>query len=117
MDDPVLQPDLNALLTERLRLVALGMGGFFIILTSTHLLLQPKNIALPLVAASALCALVASGVYLYLTQRPLQPRYAHPIAGWMAGMALLNFLLQLYLTRSPTQTVNLLLLIAGFGLI
>ena len=117
MDETNFQPTMNTILADRLRLVALGVGAFFTILTSTHFLLQPEMIAPRLTAASALTALVAFGIYFYFYRRAIPPRFAHPIAALIAGVALVNFLVQLYLTNSPTQTANLLLLSVSLGFI
>lgn len=117
MDEARSQTDLNALLARRLPSVALATGGVFTILTSAHLLLNPGKIIPLLAAASALTALCTAGSYFYFTRRAVQPDKAHPIAALIAGLVLLNFLLQLYLTGSPAQSGNLLLLMVALGFI
>lgn len=117
MDEANLQNDLNVILADRLRPVVLGVGMFFTILTSSQLLLQAETIVPLLTTASTLTALVALSIYFIFTQRAIQPHYAHLLAALVAGLALLTFLLQIYLTGSPDHTANLLLFIVGLSFI
>jgi signal transduction histidine kinase len=115
MDAPNYQPELNALLASRLRPVMLGIGAFFAVLAGTHLLFQAGPFAPVLAAVAALTALALALAYFYSARHPVQLPQAHLAAGVILGLALGNFLLQLYLTGSPVQTVYLLLWIVGAG--
>jgi PAS domain S-box-containing protein len=110
-----LRAALDAVVRESLRPVALGLGVLYLVFAVSHALLLPKSVATPMAVLAAGTAVALLGLHYALSRRAIPLRWAHPVGAFVAGLALLNSLLHIYLTAEPRQTTNLMLLVVGAG--
>lgn len=111
-----LQDALNAEFRDSLRSIALGVGILYVVLAIAHVILQPSSVARPMTAVAGGTAVILFVLYYALGQRQLPRRWAHPVGAFIAGLALFNSLLHIYLSADPQQTTNLLFVLIGVGL-
>lgn len=107
--------NLNLLVRDNLPTAALILGVYYALLMISHLVVLPPAIAGTMAATAGVTALTLLGLWRWLKvwQPPLS--LAHPLAASMAGLALVNSLLHMYLTGEPQQTTNLMLIVIGAG--
>ncbi len=87
----------------------LGIGSLFYAVLALSRLLQPHSTGRPLtILASCIAALLVTFWFL-LRRGQLRPRWSHPVLAGLAGIVLLDMLLNLHLSADPHQSVYLLL--------
>lgn len=100
-----------------LHYASLGMGLLYLLLAVSHPFLFPNTIA-PFLSAVALgTAVILLGIHLVIRRRLLRTSLANPIAAFVIGLAQMNTLLQIYLTREPHQSTYVLFVILGVSLL
>ena len=107
----------DAVAFESLPGVTLGLGLLYTIFAIAHPIALSADIARPMAALAAVTAAIFFGLRAGLSRFEMPKHWAHPVGGLIAGLVLLNSLAHLYLERNPHQSTNLLLLIAGVGLL
>lgn len=87
----------------------------FAVFAVWHALEFPWAIASVMVPLAAGTAASSAAIYLVLRRRPLPAGWAHPVAAFLAVLALVNCVVQLDLTGGDLLTVNVLMLVIGVG--
>lgn len=108
---------LDTSLRDSLPQIALVFGLVFAFFALSHFLVQIGTTRWVMTTVAVVTAALSFGAYAWLRRRILPPRWAHPVAAILAGVLLLNALVQLYLSDDPLQTTNILLFVIGAGLI
>jgi signal transduction histidine kinase len=108
---------LDATVRDSLRPVAVGLGVLFAVLAVSHALVLPRAVAPVMVSLAAGTAAVLLGLSVLLNRWTVPLRRVNPLGAAIAGLALLNSLVHLYLVSEPKQTTNLLLLVVGAGFV
>lgn len=106
---------LDAVFTSSIPPVALGLGLFYLLLATGHLLVLSPPLQTPMAISAAISAVLLLVLRLALGRYPLPPGYANFLAVAIAGIILGNSLLHLYLSLEPRQTTNILLFLVGAG--
>lgn len=110
-----LRAALDATVRDVLRPILVGLGSLLLLLAISHALVLPRTIAPVMVSLAAVSGAALLGSSAALGRWPVPSRWAHPVAGAVAALCLLNSLVHIYLVAAPQQTTNLLLLIIGAG--
>ncbi len=116
VSDSALRAALDAVVHDSLQPWAVGLGLLYLILALSYPFAFPPGIAVPLTLAAGVTATVLLGVSLLLRRWSPPVQWAHPLAVNIAGLALGNVLLHLFLVLDPMQTASLILLVIGAGL-
>ncbi|MBS1808149.1 MAG: PAS domain S-box protein [Acidobacteria bacterium] len=110
-----LQSALSAVVYESLLPVALGLGILNLILILGFIFFLTQAVRGPLIVTSTATAILLFGLSYVLQRWSLPTQYAHPIAGAVAGLCLLNCLLRLYLIPEPQYSTNVAIVMIGVG--
>jgi signal transduction histidine kinase len=118
-DESEIRAALDRIVLDSLPAVCMGLGVLFALIAVSNLLLLPETVP-PLTAAmmaalAELTAVILLVMYGVLVRRPVSPAFAHPLAALIAGLVLVNILVNIYSTGDALQTLNLVLLIVGAG--
>lgn len=120
-DTPVepdnLQQRLNHILYDQLQAITLVAAGYYIVLAVLYTLSLPPGALSPLLKLTIASALLSLGVWGALRARPAQAQEAHAVLAVQFGLALLNHLTLIYLSRDIQQTLHVALLIIAAGLL
>ncbi|MCI0692967.1 PAS domain S-box protein [candidate division KSB1 bacterium] len=110
-----LEAALATVFRDSLYPISAGLGALYAVFAVSHVLVQPKAVAIPMaILASATC-IAFLGLRLALSRWSIPSQWAHPIGAAIAGLVLVNSLVHLGLTSEPQQTTNLMLLAVGVG--
>ena len=102
---------------DSLRPVSTGLAALFAVLAVSHALVFPRSVSPIIVSLAGGTTAVLLGLRVLLSRWTVPLRWVNPLGAGIAGLALLNGLVPLYLSSEPSQTTNLLLLIAGAGFV
>lgn len=96
--------------------VALGLAGFYLLLTAYYSIffLPPLNLRLTVVALSIFALLTGSA--LLHQRRPFAPRLLMHLVGFLALMVTLSVLYSTSVIAQPSQVVGLFVLLIGLGI-
>jgi signal transduction histidine kinase len=114
--DAYLYAALDAIAHHDLRIVSIGLGALFVILTIVYVLTLPNAAAPPMVTLAICSGVVMFGLSIALGRWLVPVSWSQPIGVSAAGLVLLNSLLYLYVASEPRLTMILWLLIIGAGL-
>lgn len=106
---------INAVVRDSLKPISTGLGVLYVVVATSHAIVLPKPIALPMGLVALATAIMLLSFRLALGRWIMPVNWAHPLGAATAGLALLNCLLHLYYIPEPQQTTNILLLIVGSG--
>lgn len=115
IDKSELKAALDEVALETLHSILAGGGLLFAVLALCNVWFEPSSMAIPLATASAVTATVMFIPWIILQRKHLPRRWAHPVLGILAGVALFNCLLRLRLFADPRETTNFLLLVIATG--
>ncbi len=114
-DDDGVQDALNRIVRDSLRPVSIGLGFLYLFFAVSHYFFLPPPIQGTMMTVAGSTALLLFGLAVYASRREIPPRWAHPLATGIAGLALVNSLLHQYLLPEPRLSTNIALLIVGVG--
>ena len=110
-----LQQGLNRVLMSQLRPVLTGLLLVFSLYIVNEGYLRPQARALPAASLAFTTLLIFLGLRLLLSGVTLPCRWAHPLAVFVGGLLVQNFLLQLYVQPDAAPTSYLMLVLAAAG--
>jgi PAS domain S-box-containing protein len=110
-----LRAALDAVFRDSLYPITAGLCALYAVFAVSHVLVQPKAVAIPMTILATLTSVTFLGLRIALSRSSIPPQWAHPIGAAIAGLALVNSLVHLGLTSEPHQTTNLMLLEVGVG--
>ena len=111
----VAQIMLDETVGDSLRPASLVIGIIFVFLSIVHFVTLPESIVPGVV--SAITAVILFVLYILLGQQHLSSQKTHWFAAVIAGLAIFNNLLRLYLLEDPNQTMTfLVIVIVSLGL-
>ena len=113
--DRVPADELGHVLLKDLPTISGALGAVYLLFAVGHRLVLPPDSASILAPAAAASALSLILFAVLVRRGVVAPHQAHATAGGIAGVVLVNGLLQLIATGQPRQTTSLLLLILGAG--
>jgi hypothetical protein len=108
---------LDTAVRDSLRPVSTGLAVLFAVLAVSHAWVSYQSVSLLMASLAGGTTVVLLGLRVLLSRWTVPLRWVNPLGAGIAGLALLNGLVPLYLTSEPSQTSNLLLLIAGAGFV
>ena len=108
---------LDTAVRDSLRPISTGLAVLFAVLAVSHAWVSSRSVSLLMVSLAGGTTVVLLGLRVLLSRWTVPLRWVNPLGAGIAGLALLNGLVPLYLTSEPSQTSNLLLLIAGAGFV
>jgi len=112
-----LRDALDASVRDSLRPVSTGLAMLFALLAVGYTLALPEIVAPILVSLAGGTAAAFLALRVVLSRWTVPLRLANLLCAAIAGLALLNSLVHLYLASDPIQTANLLLLVVGAGFV
>src|SRR5574341_2210811 len=112
---PELQAALDTVFRSSLYPISAGLGVLYAVFAVSHVLVQPKAVAIPMAILASVTCVAFLGLRLALSRWSIPSRWAHSIGAAIAGLVLVNSLAHLVLTLEPQQTTNLMLLAVGVG--
>jgi len=112
-----LRDALDASVRDSLRPVSTGLAMLFALLAVGYTLALPEIVAPILVSLAGGTAAAFLALRVVLSRWTVPLRLANLLCAAIAGLALLNSLVHLYLASDPNQTANLLLLVVGAGFV
>jgi len=105
----------NVVVRNGLRMVVLGVSAFHLFLALVYTAFLPPSIGPIVIASSLATAGILTAIYVGMGQWQLPPRWSHPLATMVAGLALLNAFLHLAISQEPRQTTILVFIVIGVG--
>ncbi len=115
LSEAELRAALDKVVLDSMRPVLLGLGALYAFFVLAHILFLKAPTVYVMAPLAAITAIVFFSLRYALGRWAISPRWAHPIGGVLAGLALLNSLVHLYLEYNPLQTTNVMLLAVGVG--
>ncbi len=112
-----LQQALDESIRHTLRPAAVILGIVFATFAFIHPFYLPQAIALPLTTTAALSSVLLFGLFALMMYVMIPGQHAHYISVGVAILIAADFLLQLTLMPEPEQTINLLFLVLGAGIL
>ena len=112
---PDVRVALDGAVRDFLRPVSAGLGGLFVVLAISHVLVLDRSIAPIMVSLASATAIVLVGLHFALNRWQPPLRWVHPLGFAVVMLCLSNSLLHIYLTSAPWQTTNILMLVVGAG--
>jgi PAS domain S-box-containing protein len=113
--DSELKTALDKIVQQGLVPVSTGLGVLYAIFTASHILTQPKAIALPMAAIAGITSLVFLIFSIFAKRHPIPLPWSYPIGILMVSLALLNSFLHLRISGDIYQTTNVMLIIFGIS--
>jgi len=113
--DPYSEP--GARQPDTLPLRAAGLGLIFVVAAASYGLLVREDGALVLTGVAAATALVLLGLGIASSRWTVPSRWTGPLEAAIWAAILLNVLLLLYVDAEPAQTISLVLLVLGAGVL
>jgi len=110
-----LQAAFNLDLRNNLRLVTVRFALLYFAVATFHAFSGPTKITLPLLGTAVTTSLLLFGVWHWLGQHRLSPRFAHATTSVILGLVFSNILLHLYLVVEPRDMIFPALFVVGVG--
>jgi len=105
----------NQVVLRSLLPLSAGLGVLYLAFALIHFLMLPRAAAGPMSAAGTVTALILFTLVILLRRRAIPSSWAHPLGAAMAGLVVLNCLMELVITGELIRTTSLLLMIVAAG--
>jgi PAS domain S-box-containing protein len=106
---------LDRIVNESLRPVSLGLSFLFLLFAAGHVYMLAPPAAAVMTPTALLSAMAYFLLYRRLRRSPIRLRRTHAVAAGITGIALLNCLFHLILTRDSQLNFNIILVEIGAG--
>lgn len=106
---------LNMLVRDGMQPVAAVLAVLYVVLAASYPFTLPESAVLPMVIAASVTVVILFTTSAVLARWKIPARWAHPIGVGIAGLALLNSFLRIYILADPWQGTDVVLILIAAG--